>query len=142
MFGFSRALDVSRDAEGIIYRIQRNMQKIINKAERISNEFRNQMNSKSGKRKLTLLKELLETDALIRDVLLQLKKSKSEIDLSKNNTFLFSSPRFLENMYKNLIDMFQSFDAMSELVPINSMDIDLLVQDTILSLDELGNLQM
>lgn len=130
----------SQDAGLYIRRIQVNLGKIVRKADRISNEFRRTLNEPRPRKNLALLRELLETDNLIQDVVAQLTQTHSQIQLKLRPEELLQNKLFLESMYQNLLNMFQSFEKISEVVQIEEFEIDNLVIETLDSLDQLHNL--
>ncbi|MHA2091913.1 MAG: hypothetical protein ACW98K_13750 [Candidatus Kariarchaeaceae archaeon] len=107
------------------------------KANRISNEFRRTLNQPRSRKNLAILRELLETDNLIQDVVAQLTQAHSQIQLKLRPEELLQSKQFLESMYQNLLNMFQSFEKISNVIEIEELEIDNLVVETLDSLDQL-----
>jgi hypothetical protein len=127
----------SQDLDLYIRRIQVNLGKIVTKANRISNEFRRTLSEPRSRKNLAILRELLETDNLIQDVVAQLTQAHSQIQLKLRPEELLQSKQFLESMYQNLLNMFQTFEKISDVIEIEELEIDNLVVETLDSLDQL-----
>jgi hypothetical protein len=128
----------------MIQEVQRNLQRVIRIADDISNEYRRliHVDMTSGKqgRNVKLLRELLTTDNLMRDTIVQLQKAMSSLTIKNDKHELLKDEVFLKDLGANLIQMYSSLDSIQKVMEVESGNIDEIVFDTIESLDRLSNL--
>lgn len=134
---------MSGKLEELISEIQSNLKQVIRIADEISQEFRRtihvDMTSKKTGRNVKLLRQLLETDNLMRDTIAQLRKATSSINFKSDQSEILQDEVFLKELYQNLTQMFKSFDSIYKVMKFDQSKVDSLVIDTINSLDRLSN---
>jgi len=136
---------VMAEVDKMVTEVQNNLKRVIKIADEISNEYRrlihiDMTSDKKKGRNVKLLRELLSTDNHMRDTIAHLRKAMSTLSFNTDKHEILKNEEFIQELGQNLIQMYESFDAIVKVMDFESGQIDIMVMETIESLDHLSKI--